>query len=81
MMKTTIPAKQRVICFDNEKLNSKFGGILREKTRADLIGHLKNIHHFKNRSPSPENKVTIMNYDEHGRKVKFKKHEWIDCPD
>ena len=39
-MKTTLPAKQEVINFDNLKLKSKYGGILREKTRANLIGHL-----------------------------------------
>ena len=81
MMKTTMPAKHKVQGFDGLKLNSVYGGILRSKTRANLIGHLHNIVQFKNRPIDPVDKVTIANFDESGHKIKFKRLQSIDEPD
>ena len=44
-----MPAKFKVKQYDEEKMHSKYGGILKQKTKANLMGHINNIFHFKNR--------------------------------
>lgn len=80
-MKQTLAAKHKVQQFDNVKMHSKYGGILKQKTKANLMGHINNIFHFKNRQESDVNKVIITNYDYEGKKVCYKKYERIDDPD
>ena len=80
-MKRTIPAKKEVQVADAVKMNSKYGGILKQATQANLIGHLNNIFHFKNRLELDYDKVIITNYDLDGKKIKFQKHGDIDAPD
>ena len=82
MMQKTLPAKYGVIDSDTERMNSKYGRILKKKQKANnLIGHLNNIFHFKNRKESDLEKVMITNYDQDGKKVPFKSYDAIDDPD
>ena len=77
----TLAAKTKVQQYDHEKMHSKYGGILKQKTKANLMGHINNIFHFKNRQESDVNKVIITNYDYEGKKVKYQKHDKIDDSD
>ena len=70
-MQQTMPAKQKVVQFDHEKMHSKYGGILKQKTKANLIGHINNIFHFKNRQQAEAHKIIISNYDYEGKKVHY----------
>ena len=62
-------------------MHSKYGGILKQKTRASLMGHINNIFHFKNRQESDVHKVIITNYDLEGKKVQYQQHDRIDNQD
>ena len=80
-MKQTLAAKVKVQQCDNEKMHSKYGGILKQRTKANLMGHINNILYFKNRQESDVDKVIITNYDCEGKKIKYQKHDKIDDPD
>ena len=71
VMKQTLAAKTKVQQYDHEKMHSKYGGILKQKTKANLMGHINNIFHFKNRQESDVDKVIITNYDYEGKKVRY----------
>ena len=67
-----------MIQFDQEKIYSKYGGVRKQIDKANQIGHINNIYHFKNRKESDLDKVIITNYDYEGKQVHYGKYERID---
>ena len=80
-MKKTLPAKYGVQDFEAVKLKSKYGGILKYNTQANLVGHLNNIRQFKNIREKDHDRFIVANYDLAGKKIKFRCHEVIEDPD
>ena len=81
VLKKTLPCKVGVQKVDGEKIHSKYGGILKMNTKANMIGHLNNIFHFKNRKECDYEKVVIDTYSLDGKKIRYRKHKYIDDKD
>ena len=75
MMEKTLPLKHQALFSEGFKLHSKYGTILKSKTRAHLLGQLHNIQHFKNRKADTEDKIIFPNYDQNGKKKKYGHHD------
>ena len=72
VFKRTMPCKLKVKQVDQEKIYSKHGGTLKMNDKANMIGHLNNIFHFKNRKESDLHKVVIDTYDLDGKKIRYR---------
>lgn len=72
-MLKTLSAKGSVELFDSAKTNSKYGNMLKMKTKADRIGHLNNILNYREKKENDSQKVVVSYYDNMGKRIKFKK--------
>ena len=63
-------------------MNSKYGSILKSRSKANMIGHINNILSFKKEVKEVDpSKLIVTHYDNLGKKIKFKKHEEINPKD
>ena len=77
-MRTTVPARCEVEQVEKQKMNSRYGSVLKNKAKAHMTGHLKNISQFTNPREVSLERVIMSNYDQFGKQIKFKTYAKID---
>ena len=76
-MKQSISAKSGVEIVENARMNSKYGLILKSRSKANMIGHINNILSYKDQPDLPADRLIVTNYDSMGKRIKFKRHEQV----
>ena len=80
-MKHSMSAKCGVEMIDSTKMRSKYGISLKQHYKPQLLGQLKNILSYKDPKEIAPDRLIVTNYDNHGKKIKFKKHDEVDPRD
>ena len=80
-MKHSKSVKCGVELIDSTKMRSKYGISLKQHYKPQLLGQLKNILSYKDPKEIDPGRLIVTNYDCHGKKIKFKKHDEVDPRD